>query len=637
MKINNEKEILFVIRYGLPAFILIVSFVITILLFQESKQNFEKTKQSIKSNFIEEKKKTIKEQVDNIISYVIEEQKHTEEELKKSLKTRLREAHEIIINIYKKYKDTHSKEEIKEIIKTVIKSIRFNNGRGYFFVDDKDGRILIHPLQPQLEGKLLLDYQDTRGKYVVRESLELLSKKDEAYNEWYWRKSKEDNEEYKKIGFVKNIYELNWFIGTGEYVDDFSKDIQKKVLKQIDKFRFGKNSYFVVFDEKNNYLAHAKKELIGTNSLERLKKINKENIMKKAWDIANNGGGFMSLNFPKPNTDKSFTKISYVKKVPKWNWLISTGFYLNDLEDIINKKEEELTQNFNENIQKLFLISSVFSLFLLLISFFISNKTEKRFKEYKDDLNRQLEENKKQYELLSQKSKLAAMGEMMENIAHQWRQPLSLITTASTSVSFQKDAKLLSDEFLDEALDTINNSANHLSDTIQDFRNFFKADKETQNFLLKDSIDKTLKLVSSQFEKNAIEVIKDIQDIRVENYERELLQVLLNILNNAKDALNEFAQDEKYIFIDIYKKDEYAIIDIYDTANGIKEAIKNKIFEPYFTTKDEDKGTGLGLYMSKEIVTRNLKGKLTLENTEFTYNDKSYKGAKFTIELLSED
>ncbi|MGA1933364.1 sensor histidine kinase [Arcobacter sp. YIC-464] len=632
MKLKNEKEILFLIRYALPIFTLFVTFLISIFLYFENKANFQKIKKDTKENYIKEHKLIVKEQVENVYSYILEEQKYTESQLKESLKNKVEEAHKIIVNIYEKYKDTHTKEEIKEIIKTVIYKMRFNNDRGYFFINNKQGYNLIHPLLPFLEGKYLLDSQDTKGKYFARKVLEILDKNDGGFDQWYWRKTKEDKKEYKKIGYVKNIYELDWLIGTGEYVEDFEKDIQKKVLAQIDKFKFSKNGYFVVFDKDDKYLQHPKKELLGKSVSSKVDTMNKVNIVEKTRELTSLGGGFITLNFPKPNTTKAFTKISYVKEIPKWNWIISTGFYLDDLNKELEKKELEMTQNFNENTKKIFIIAIVFSLVLLIISFYISLVIEKRFKKYKKDIEKHVDENKRQYELLSQQSKLASMGEMMENIAHQWRQPLSLITTAATSISFQKEIGVLSDEILKDSVDTINNSANHLSDTIEDFRGFFRANKEISKFTLSSSLDKTFKLLSSHLEKKDIEVVKNIEFIELENYERELLQVLLNILNNAKDALEE-KDGYRAIFIDIYTKEEFAIIEIKDNAGGIDESIKNKVFEPHFTTKGEVKGTGLGLYMSKQIIERNIKGSLSVENVQFTHNDILENGAKFTIKI----
>ncbi|MGA1941159.1 sensor histidine kinase [Arcobacter sp. YIC-310] len=632
MKLKNENEILFLIRYALPIFTLVVSILISIFLYFETEINLKKLKKETKDLYIEEQKHLVKSQVENVYNYILEEQRYTEDNLKKSLKSRVEEAHKIIVNIYNTYKDTHSKEQIKEMIKTAVYPMRFNNGRGYFFVNDKKGNNLIHPILHFLEGKNLLNTQDSKGKYFARKTLEILENNEGGFDQWYWRKFKDSKKEYKKIGYVKNIYELNWLIGTGEYVEDFEKDVQQKVLEQIDKFKFSKNGYFVVINKNGKYIQHPRKNLLGKDAYDILKDANDSTVVKKAKNISSLGEGFLKLNFSKLNDENSYSKISYAKKIPKWDWIISTGFYLDDINKVLEKKEKEMVENFNENTRKIFMIATIFSLALLLISFYISILIEKRFKKYKLDIEKHVDENKKQYELLSQQSKLASMGEMMENIAHQWRQPLSLITTAASSINFQKDMDMLTDESLKESVDTINNSANHLSETIEDFRGFFRTNKQVTKFSLSSSLEKTFKLLSSHLEKRDIEVIKNIKDIELLNYERELLQVLLNILNNAKDALEE-KDNEKIIIIDIFEEDKYAVIQISDNAGGIPDDIIKKVFEAHFTTKGEIKGTGLGLYMSKQIIERNMNGLLDVCNTQFDYKGVVQKGAKFIIKI----
>ena len=231
-----------------------------------------------------------------------------------------------------------------------------------------------------------------------------------------------------------------------------------------------------------------------------------------------------------------------------------------------------------------------------------------------------------------QQSKLAAMGEMLANIAHQWRQPLSSISTASTGVKLQKEMNCLSDEDFNYAMNTINNSAQYLSATIDDFRSFFDPNNnKKEEFLLSKMIDKTLNIISSQFVTKDIEIIKNIKDITILSFENELIQVLLNILNNSKDALLNLEDKKKLIFINAYTKDNFVVIEIKDNAKGIKEEIMDRIFEPYFTTKHQSQGTGIGLYMSQNIVKNYLNGTLKVSNENYVYKGSSYTGAKFTI------
>jgi PAS domain S-box-containing protein len=236
--------------------------------------------------------------------------------------------------------------------------------------------------------------------------------------------------------------------------------------------------------------------------------------------------------------------------------------------------------------------------------------------------------------LIIEQSKMAALGEMLENIAHQWRQPLSVISTAASGVKIQKEYGLLKDEQFIESMDGIINNANYLSKTIDDFRNFILADKKMINFNLKAHIENDLSILYSMTHVNNIEVICNIDEkIYLNTIESELTQAIINIINNAKDQFIKEEIDERFIFVSTSTNDNKVTIHIKDNANGIDEKILAKIFEPYFTTKHKKVGTGLGLYMTSKIINESLKGSISVENVNYEYKDIKYKGAQFNIEL----
>ena len=237
-----------------------------------------------------------------------------------------------------------------------------------------------------------------------------------------------------------------------------------------------------------------------------------------------------------------------------------------------------------------------------------------------------LEENKK---LLIEQSKMAAMGEMLENIAHQWRQPLSTISTASTGIKVKKELNDLDEEFLMSSLDLINNSSQYLSRTIEDFRNFFRPDKKKEFFLLSNSYERTIALLSSKIKNKNIKLIENIGEFKIEGFENELVQVFMNILNNSIFALENI--EEKLIYIDIYKENDFIYIKILDNAGGVAPENISRIFEPYFTTKHQSQGTGIGLYMTSEIISKHMNGNIYFKNKDFIHKEKSYTGAEFLI------
>lgn len=245
------------------------------------------------------------------------------------------------------------------------------------------------------------------------------------------------------------------------------------------------------------------------------------------------------------------------------------------------------------------------------------------------EIENQLEINQ---QILLQQAKLAAMGEMLENIAHQWKQPLSIITTLTSGILLNKELNILTDEFLKDGLNNITNSVKYMSKTIDDFRNFYNNKLEKKEFSIKNSIEKSLVLLSSKLMKNNVIIIKNIEDIEILGYENEIIQVYMNILNNAMDSLENLKDEIKIIKITGRIEGNKAYIEFLDNAGGINEEIIDKIFDSHFTTKDATKGTGIGLYMSRIIISK-AKGELNVFNKTFDFKEKSYKGANFIITL----
>ncbi len=244
-------------------------------------------------------------------------------------------------------------------------------------------------------------------------------------------------------------------------------------------------------------------------------------------------------------------------------------------------------------------------------------------------------ENREKDKILNEQSKMVAMGEMIGNIAHQWRQPLSVISTGATGILMQQEFDILDTEKLTKTCNMINDNAQYLSKTIEDFKNFIKGDRKIEKFNLKENIKSFLNLVEGSIKSNNIKVILELEDdISIDGYPNELIQCLINIFNNAKDVLKDIENsDDRLIFISTLKKENDIFITIKDTGGGIPSEILPNIFEPYFTTKHQSQGTGLGLHMSYNLIINGMNGLIKAENTETNYNNKIYKGAIFTIKL----
>ncbi|WP_320034646.1 PAS domain S-box protein [Halarcobacter sp.] len=239
--------------------------------------------------------------------------------------------------------------------------------------------------------------------------------------------------------------------------------------------------------------------------------------------------------------------------------------------------------------------------------------------------------------IIEEQSKLVSMGEMIGNIAHQWRQPLSIITTSASGMKLQSMLDTLDKEELDHANDVIIKQAKYLSDTIENFRDFIKGESIFKEIFIKDLIEQTLSLVEASLKNNYIKTVLDIDEsIKIYGNINELCQALINIINNSKDAIKEkiHTEENRFLFISVKKIDEkFAKLEIKDNAGGIEDNIINRIFEPYFTTKHQSIGTGLGLSMADKIIRKRHGFDIDVYNKEFKYENQKFKGACFSITL----
>lgn len=239
-----------------------------------------------------------------------------------------------------------------------------------------------------------------------------------------------------------------------------------------------------------------------------------------------------------------------------------------------------------------------------------------------------------QHKLMESQSKLASMGEMIGNIAHQWRQPLSLISTIASGIKVKIEFKQFDEKELIPDMENIIKQTNYLSNTIDDFRNFIQNSNDKGEIQVSNIIKKTLSILNPSIVSHNITIVLNTDDdIKIYGYENQLIQAIINILNNSKDALKENVKDSenKFIFIETKSIKDGLILRIRDNAGGIPEGIINKIFEPYFTTKHKSIGTGIGLSMAYQIITKHHNAHIFVSNDTFEYNHKIYTGACFSI------
>ncbi len=260
-------------------------------------------------------------------------------------------------------------------------------------------------------------------------------------------------------------------------------------------------------------------------------------------------------------------------------------------------------------------------------AFNIIQKSHQELEDYKNRLEEKVEEalkeKRQQEQILIQQSKMALMGEMIASIAHQWKQPLAITTAVINTARFQDEFSKQYAKETNEVFDKVLEQVEYMDQTISDFSGFFKPNREKEFFSLSKSIDDVYKILLPQFEREKIRIENSVpaEIFMVEGYRNEFSQVLLNILSNAKDAICENIRNERLVPGEgkITIKADFAnnkiLLSVCDNGGGIPENLIHSIFDPYFTTKPEEIGSGIGLYMSKMIMDTHMKGSITAENT----------------------
>jgi signal transduction histidine kinase len=250
-------------------------------------------------------------------------------------------------------------------------------------------------------------------------------------------------------------------------------------------------------------------------------------------------------------------------------------------------------------------------------------------------INEELEKNREKDKQMIQQSRFAALGEMIGNIAHQWRQPLSAISSTASSVELQMELGIATQEDIKKSYRDIKHYVEFLTQTIEDFRGFFKKDKETVDFDMKEVLKNSLSITSATYKDNNIEIKTKLHEepLTCNGMPSELSQAFLNILNNARDAIIEKKPLFKGVCIYSEVNEKENVICFQDNAGGIPPHILEKIFDPYFTTKHQSQGTGIGLYMSKDIIEKNMLGNLSVKNMQQVIDGITYNGACFRVSV----
>lgn len=306
---------------------------------------FRTTTQAMRREYLASRQDLLKSQVDEAVAYIRYQDNLAEERLRQGIRDRVLEAHSIAAHLYAEYHPTLDDAAIQYLIKEVLRPIRFNQGRGYYFITGLDGVEQLFADQPQLEGQNLLGMQDTNGQYVIQEMIALAKQSGEGFYEYTWTKPNMQGNHFRKIAFIKMFEPYQWFIGTGEYLDDVQADLQQEALRWLASVRFEQEGYLFGSTYAADSLFTNGQMTVGSGNLWDLTDpYGVKIIQEQRKAVEQPEGGFVRYAWKKLTSDVPAPKISFVKGVPEWQWMIGAGVYVDEIETIIADRKRALKE-----------------------------------------------------------------------------------------------------------------------------------------------------------------------------------------------------------------------------------------------------------------------------------------------------
>ena len=342
--------------------------------------NFRVEADESRTIYINDQKALIKNEVEKVVEYIEYMKSLTEERLKKNIKTRTNEAIAIASNIYNENRDIKSRADIEKMIKDALRPVRFNHGRGYYFATDLTGVEQLFSDRPELEGKNLIGMKDTQGKFVIQDMIKIATNKEEGYYRYTWTKPGGKGKDFPKIAYIKYFEPMDWFIGTGEYLDDVESDIKKEILARISKIKFGKDGYiFVVSFDGVTLMNATQPDIIGKNIWDMTDPNGVKVIQEERRAAETPEGDFIKYVWEKPTTNALSPKISFIKGVHDWQWMVGAGAYLDEIESQLVHKKELLFDGMIKELVKIILTLFLIVIFIYPIAKLISNRLKNNF------------------------------------------------------------------------------------------------------------------------------------------------------------------------------------------------------------------------------------------------------------------
>lgn len=598
---------------------------------------------SMREDFLAQQKASIKKEVDAVIDFIDYQRSTTEETLKRQTKDRVYRAVAVAENMYNTYRDSRTDADIKVMIREALRPVRFFSGQDYYFIYDMQGNNVLLPFSPQLEGRNLWDLQDSKGQYTIRRMVALMREHGEGFLEWYWFKPGETSTMSRKIGFSKVFAPFDWWIGTGEYIEDVEEQIKHQTLERIKNIRFGQDGYIFVTDFEGNNLAHVDETLIGRNQLE-YRDSNGVPVVRELIRLGQQeGGGFLRyVSNIRPTTGQPAEKIGYARAIGPWRWMVGSGLYTDEINEKIEQQRAALITKITRSLASVVAILLLAFAFiatvlryvtgritgnmLLFSAFFERAATDAsrideetvHFSEFKSlarAANEMVEVRiraaasiERLEQQLVRSRKMEALGVLAGGVAHDLNNVLSAVVGYPDFILANLPATDPNRRYIEK----IQASGIKAADIVQDLLTLARRGVVQQVVL-------DLNAVIEQYlaSPEHIKLRTGHPDVRVEvSLAPDLLllkgspvhlqKTVMNLVVNAAEAqpnggVIHIGTENRYIDMplrgyDRIEEGDYVVLTVADEGIGIPESDLEQIFEPFFSKKTLGRsGTGLGM------------------------------------------
>ena len=344
----------------------------------EEIRDFEREQQTQRLQLIEARKQSMREEVERATAYIEFLRAQTVAQTRRVIRERVLEAHRVATHLYEAYKDKRTRIELETLIRETLRPIRFLDGRGYYFATRFDGVEQLCAACAELEQKNLIGLKDSEGNHVIRDMIAIARNEGEGYYRYTWSKPEAHGRSHAKIAFVKRFAPFDWYIGTGEYLEDTERDLQQAALAWIRQIRYGTAGYIFAgqWDGVSLSGPAAGKNMLGITDT------NGVRIVQELITQARGDGGFVEYMMPKLEGQRPSPKISYAQGVPGWQWYVGTGLYIDDIEQSIAAARQQARSALGWNIGKILVLMALLWLAIALVATRINTRTRAALAEF---------------------------------------------------------------------------------------------------------------------------------------------------------------------------------------------------------------------------------------------------------------